>query len=72
MLFFAQDEGASFNLEYACRLLKDEAKWMRASIENSSKRTKNYASGVYSSSLNSETPSSYEFNSSSLMERPMG
>ncbi|XP_058787444.1 glutathione S-transferase T2-like [Vicia villosa] len=70
--FFEQDEGAPFNLEYAWRLLKDEPKWMGASIENSSKRTKNFVSGAYTTSPNSETPSSYEFNSSSPMERPMG
>ncbi|XP_058726702.1 uncharacterized protein LOC131598084 [Vicia villosa] len=62
--FFLQDEGIAFNLEYAWRLLKDEPKWMRASTENSSKRTKNSVSGAHSSS--------YEYNSSSPMERPMG
>ncbi|CAI8614654.1 unnamed protein product [Vicia faba] len=72
MHFFAQDEGTPFNLEYAWRLLKDEPKWMGASTENSSKRTKNSASGAHSSSSNLATPSSYEFNSSSPMERPMG
>ncbi|XP_058760490.1 glutathione S-transferase T2-like [Vicia villosa] len=70
--YFEQDEGAPFNLEYAWRLLKDEPKWMGASIENSSKRTKNSVSGAYTTSPNLETPSSYEFNSSSPMERPMG
>ncbi|CAI8596446.1 unnamed protein product [Vicia faba] len=70
--FFAQDEGTPFNLEYAWRLLKDEPKWMGASTENSSKRTKNSASGAHSSSSNLATPSSYEFNSSSPMEHPMG
>ncbi|XP_058751368.1 glutathione S-transferase T2-like [Vicia villosa] len=70
--FYEQDEGAPFNLEYAWRLLKDEPKWMGAFTENSSKRTKNSASGSYTASLNSETPSSYELNSSSPMERPMG
>ncbi|CAI8586834.1 unnamed protein product [Vicia faba] len=68
--FFAQDEGTTFNLEYTCRLLKDEPKWMRESIRNSSKITKASASGA--SSANPDTPSSYEFNSSSPMERPMG
>ncbi|CAI8586142.1 unnamed protein product [Vicia faba] len=68
--FFAQDEGTTFNLEYAWRLLKDEPKWMGESIGNSSKVTKTSASGA--SSANSDTPSSYEFNSSSPMERPMG
>ncbi|XP_058771944.1 glutathione S-transferase T3-like [Vicia villosa] len=70
--FYEQDEGAPFNLEYAWRLLNDEPKWMGESTENSSKRTKNSVSGSYTASLNSETPSSYELNSSSLMERPMG
>ena len=70
--FFTQDKGTTFNLEYAWRLLKDEPKWMGASTENSSKRTKNSASGAHSSSSNLATPSSYEFNSSSPMERPMG
>ncbi|XP_058783494.1 glutathione S-transferase T3-like [Vicia villosa] len=70
--FFEQDEGAPFNLEYAWRLLKDEPKWMGACTENSSKRIKNSTSGAYTASPNSETPSSYEFNSSSPMERPMG
>ncbi|XP_058753538.1 glutathione S-transferase T3-like [Vicia villosa] len=62
--FFLQDEGIAFNLEYAWRLLKDEPKWMGALTENSSKRTKNSASGAHSSS--------YKYNSSSPMERPMG
>ncbi|XP_058766604.1 glutathione S-transferase T3-like [Vicia villosa] len=68
--FFAQDQGTTFNLEYAWRLLKDEPKWMGESIESSSKITKTYASEA--SSENPNTPSSYEFNSSSPMERPMG
>ncbi|XP_058784832.1 uncharacterized protein LOC131659693 [Vicia villosa] len=70
--FYEQDEGAPFNLEYAWRLLKDEPKWMGVFTKNSSKRTKNSASGSYTASPNSETPSSYELNSSSPMERPMG
>ncbi|CAI8586412.1 unnamed protein product [Vicia faba] len=70
--FLSQDESTPFNLEYAWRLLKDEPKWMGASTENSSKRTKNFVSGAHSSSSNLATPSSYEFNSSSPMERPMG
>lgn len=45
---------------------------MGASTEIFSKRTKNSASGAYTSSPNSHTPSSYEFNASSPMERPMG
>ncbi|CAJ2643852.1 unnamed protein product [Trifolium pratense] len=64
------DQGTTFNLEYAWRLLKDEPKWMGESIESSSKITKTYASEA--SSENPNTPSSYEFNSSSPMERPMG
>ncbi|XP_058747117.1 glutathione S-transferase T3-like [Vicia villosa] len=68
--FFAQDQGTTFNLEYAWRLLKDEPKWMGESIGSSSKITKTYASEA--SSENPNTPSSYEFNSSSPMERPMG
>ncbi|XP_058733817.1 uncharacterized protein LOC131605486 [Vicia villosa] len=52
--------------------MKDEPKWMRTSTENSSKRTKNYASGAHLSSSNLPTPSSYEFNSSSPIECPMG
>ncbi|XP_058725479.1 uncharacterized protein LOC131596753 [Vicia villosa] len=68
--FFAQDQGTTFNLEYAWRLLKDEPKWMGESIGSSSKITKTYASEA--SSENPDTPSSYEFNSSSSMERPMG
>ncbi|XP_058726667.1 glutathione S-transferase T3-like [Vicia villosa] len=67
---FAQDQGTTFNLEYAWRLLKDEPKWMGESIGSSSKITKTYASEA--SSDNPDTPSSYEFNSSSPMERPMG
>ncbi|XP_058764976.1 glutathione S-transferase T3-like [Vicia villosa] len=70
--FYEQDEGAPFNLEYAWRFLKDEPKCMGAFTENSSKRTKNSVSGSYTTSPNSETPSSYDFNSSSPMERPMG
>ncbi|CAI8606909.1 unnamed protein product [Vicia faba] len=64
------DEGTTFNLEYVWRLLKDEPKWMGESIGNSSKITKSSASGA--SSDNPNTPSSYEFNSSSPMKRPMG
>jgi hypothetical protein len=49
MLFFSpQDDGAPFTLEYARRLLKDEPKWMGASIATSSKRTKTYTNGAYS------------------------
>ncbi|CAI8606569.1 unnamed protein product [Vicia faba] len=70
MLFFALDQGTIFNLEYAWRLLKDEPKCMEESIGSSSKRTKTSASGA--SSENLDTPSSYEFNSLSPMERPMG
>ncbi|CAI8609947.1 unnamed protein product [Vicia faba] len=64
--------GTTFNLEYAWRLLKDEAKWgiIGESIGNSSKMTQTSASGA--SSEIPDTPSSYEFNSSSPMERPMG
>ncbi|CAK8560984.1 unnamed protein product [Lathyrus sativus] len=43
---------------------------MGESIGSSSKITKTSASGA--SSENPDTPSSYEFNSSSPMERPMG
>ncbi|XP_058742224.1 glutathione S-transferase T3-like [Vicia villosa] len=68
--FFAQDQGTTFNLEYAWRLLKDEPKWMGESIGSSSKITKTYVSEA--SSDNPNTPSSYEFTSSSPMERPMG
>ncbi|KAI5414550.1 hypothetical protein KIW84_040151 [Lathyrus oleraceus] len=66
------DQGTTFNLEYAWRLLKDEAKWriVEESIGSSAKITKTYASGA--SSENPDTTSSYEFNSSSPMERPMG
>ncbi|KAI5423212.1 hypothetical protein KIW84_046271 [Lathyrus oleraceus] len=69
---FAQDQGTTLNLEYAWRLLKDEAKWriVEESIGSSAKITKTYASGA--SSENPDTTSSYEFNSSSPMERPMG
>ncbi|XP_050890682.1 glutathione S-transferase T3 [Lathyrus oleraceus] len=69
---FAQDQGTTFNLEYAWRLLKDEAKWriVEESIGSSAKITETYASGA--SSENPDTTSSYEFNSSSPMERPMG
>ncbi|XP_058761649.1 uncharacterized protein LOC131635064 [Vicia villosa] len=63
------DQGTTFNLEYAWRLLKDEPKWMGKSIGSSSKITKTSASGA--SSENPNTPSSYEFNSSSPMECPM-
>ncbi|CAI8584411.1 unnamed protein product [Vicia faba] len=70
--FYAQDQGTTFNLEYAWRLLKDEAKWgiIGESIGNSSKMTQTSASGA--SSEIPDTPSSYGFNSSSPMERPMG
>ncbi|CAK8575687.1 unnamed protein product [Lathyrus sativus] len=65
--FYAQDQGITFNLEYAWRLLKDEAKWgiIGESIGNSSKMTQTSASGA--SSEIPDTPSSYEFNSSSPM-----
>lgn len=69
--YFSQDDGVPFTLEYAWRLLKDEPKWMGAPIATSSKRTKTSIGGAYSSSPNPETPSSYEFNSTSPMERPM-
>ncbi|MCH93017.1 glutathione S-transferase T2-like, partial [Trifolium medium] len=45
---------------------------MGASPETSSKRTKISASGTYSSSSNPETPSSYEYNTTSPIERPKG
>ncbi|CAK8536118.1 unnamed protein product [Lathyrus sativus] len=69
---FAQDQDTTFNLEYAWRLLKDEVKWriVEELIGSSAKITKTYASGA--SSENPDTTSSYEFNSSSPMERPMG
>ncbi|CAK8537456.1 unnamed protein product [Lathyrus sativus] len=69
---FAQDQGTTFNLEYAWRLLKDEVKWriVEQLIGSSAKITKTYASGA--SSENPDTTSSYEFNSSPPMERPMG
>jgi hypothetical protein len=70
--FYTQDMGEPFNLEYAWRLLKDEPKWMGESLETSSKRTKISASGAYSSSSNPETPSSYEYNSKTPIERPKG
>ncbi|CAI8615777.1 unnamed protein product [Vicia faba] len=70
--FYAQDQGTTFNLEYAWRLLKDEAKWgiIGESIGNSSKMTQTSASGA--SPEIPDTPSSYEFYSSSPMERLMG
>ncbi|KAK2427234.1 glutathione S-transferase T3 [Trifolium repens] len=70
--FYAQDMGEPFNLEYPWRLLKDEPKWMGESLETSSKRTKIFASRAYSSSSNPETPSSYEYNSTTPIERPKG
>lgn len=71
MFFFAQDEGASFNLECAWRLLKYEPKWTGAPTENSPTRTNNSTSSAYTSSSNSSTPLSYEYNSSFPMKRPM-
>ncbi|XP_058742282.1 uncharacterized protein LOC131614742 [Vicia villosa] len=68
--FFAQDQGTTFNLEYTWRLLKDEPKWMGESIGSSLKITKTSGSGA--SLENPNTPSGYEFHSSSPMERPMG
>ncbi|CAK8540864.1 unnamed protein product [Lathyrus sativus] len=69
---FTQDQGTTFNLKYGWRLLKDEVKWriVEESIGSSAKITKIYASGA--SSENPDTTLSYEFNSSSPMERPMG
>jgi hypothetical protein len=64
--------GEPFNLENARRLLKDETKWIRESPEISSKRIKISASGAYLSSSNPETLSSYEYNSTSPIERPKG
>ncbi|CAI8604673.1 unnamed protein product [Vicia faba] len=65
-----KDQCTTFNLEYAWRLLKYEPKWMGEFIGSSSKITKTSTSGA--SSENPDTHSSYEFNSSSPMERPMG
>lgn len=69
--FFDQDEGVSFNLKCAWRLLKCELKWMRAPTENSPTRINNSASSAYTSSSNSSTPLSYEYNSSFPMKCPM-
>jgi hypothetical protein len=71
--FYCREGNGPFNHEFAWRLLKVELKWMGTSIGCSSKRTKISESGAYSSSSNSETPSSYECNpEKSLMERPIG
>ncbi|CAI8604271.1 unnamed protein product [Vicia faba] len=55
---YFQDEGEKFIFEAAWRLLKDEPKWLTGSSEASTKRTKNSASGAYSSSSNPPTPTS--------------
>ncbi|XP_058750648.1 glutathione S-transferase T3-like [Vicia villosa] len=62
---YYQDEGEHFKLEFAWRLLKDEPKWLNASFEGTSKRTKVSASGTYSTTSNLETPSSCEYNAAS-------
>ncbi|XP_058772007.1 glutathione S-transferase T3-like [Vicia villosa] len=71
---YFQDEGEKFTFESAWRLLKDEPKWLTGSSEASAKRTKNSASGAYSSSSNPPTPTSSEYNPSSptLLRRPIG
>ncbi|KAJ1417755.1 No apical meristem-associated, C-terminal domain [Sesbania bispinosa] len=71
---FNQDEGESFKFEYAWRLLKDNPKWNSECGGGSSKRTKIYASGAYTSSSPSETPTNFDPDSSSPspLQRPMG
>ncbi|CAI8607129.1 unnamed protein product [Vicia faba] len=71
---YFQDEGEKFIFEAAWRLLKDEPKWLAGSSEASTKRTKNSASGAYSSSSNPPTPTSSGYNppSPTLSRRPIG
>ncbi|XP_058782011.1 uncharacterized protein LOC131656283 [Vicia villosa] len=71
---YYQDEREKFTFESAWRLLKDEPKWLAGSSEPSAKRTKNSASGAYSSSSNPPTPTSNEDNSPSpsSLRRPIG
>jgi hypothetical protein len=54
--------------------LKDEPKWLAGLTEPSAKRTKNSASGAYSSFSNPLTPTSSEYNppSPTSLRRPMG
>ncbi|KEH15532.1 no-apical-meristem-associated carboxy-terminal domain protein [Medicago truncatula] len=65
---YFQDTKENFAFENAWRLLKDEPKWLAGLPEHSAKRTKNSASGEYSSSSNPPTPTS-EHNPSL---RPLG
>jgi hypothetical protein len=71
---YYQDEHEKFTFEHAWRLLKDEPKWLAGASEPSAKRTKNSATGAYSSSSNPPTPTSNEYNppSPSILRRPMG
>ena len=57
-------------MEMQWHYLKDEPKW-KSLTDNSSKRTKNSASGAYSSSLNLETPTSKYDTPSSTTTRPI-
>ncbi|CAJ2651620.1 unnamed protein product [Trifolium pratense] len=71
---YYQDEHEKFIFEDAWRLLKNEDKWLGGETEPSTKRTKNSASGAYSSSSNPQTPTSSEYNppSPTSLRRPMG
>ena len=55
-VIWKKDEGTNFGLEHACRLLKDQSKWLENVTENFSKRMKISAFRAYCSSFNLETP----------------
>ncbi|CAK8571990.1 unnamed protein product [Lathyrus sativus] len=69
---YFQDEGERFTFETAWRLLKDESKWLACSSEASTKRTKNSASGAYSSSSNPQMSSEHDPPLSNLSRRQIG
>ncbi|CAK8562181.1 unnamed protein product [Lathyrus sativus] len=69
---YFQDEGEKFTFEAAWRLLKDEPKWLAGSSEASTKRTKNSASGAYSSSSNPQMSIEHDPSSPTLSRRPIG
>uniref|UniRef100_A0A0R0K472 No apical meristem-associated C-terminal domain-containing protein n=1 Tax=Glycine max TaxID=3847 RepID=A0A0R0K472_SOYBN len=54
-VIWKKDEGTNFGLEHACRLLKDQSKWLENVTENFSKRMKISAFRAYY--VEAETPS---------------
>jgi len=58
LAIYAHDTSSRFMLVSAWKLLKNEPKWSCQITEESNMRTKNYASGAYTSSSNPDTPTS--------------